>query len=116
LISSICLSLRLVVHFLDLPIIVVAITSGLRGIGYGIMLHISFVYIVKIVGRRYATSATMLLYLVVFIYTAAFDEINGLLIEYSGYKTFYLVNICISFIAIFIATIRLSKIRKRVLE
>lgn len=107
LVSSISLFLRMFVNYLYLPVPVVLALSGLRGIGYGIILHISFHYVVNLVGEKSATFGIMLCTLAQQIYIVIFNNINGNLIELYSYKAFYLVSSFIALITIIISIIRI---------
>lgn len=107
LVSSICLFTRMFINYLYLPVPVILALSALRGIGYAIILHVSFKYIVRIVGEKWATFGIMLCTLVQQIYVVIFNNVNGILIETYSYKVFYLIASAIAFIAIVIAVIRL---------
>lgn len=107
LLSAICLFVRMFVNYLYLPVPVILILSGLRGIGFGIILHISFHYVVKLVGEKWATFGIMLCTLVQQIYVVIFNNLNGRIIELYTYKVFYLIASIIAFITIILAAIRL---------
>ncbi len=107
LIASICLFLRMFINYLYLPVPIILVLSGLRGIGYAIVLHVSFKYIVKIVKESWATFAIMLCTLAQQIYIVLFNNINGVLIEKFSYKMFYLLASIIALCTIIIAIVRL---------
>lgn len=104
-ISALTLILRIIPCYLYSPLWLVIATSGLRGVGYGIMLHISYQYVVKLVGEDKATKGIMLCTLVYSILLFAFNNINGNLIEKLGYKSFYLINLITSVVLLIYAII-----------
>ena len=97
-VSAITLVLRLLSCYLYLPVWVVIVASGLRGIGYAIILHVSFEYVISLVGEDKATKGIMLCTLIYAILLFAFNNINGNLIETYGYKNYYLVNLIASIV------------------
>ncbi|MBP5407891.1 MAG: MFS transporter [Bacilli bacterium] len=100
LISCLCLLSRTLANYLYLHILVVVLISCLRGIGYAIVLHICYAYIIKILGEKLATKAVMFITLVYAIYQFAFNNIGGIIIDDYSYKLFYLINIIIVSITI----------------
>ena len=97
-ISALSLVLRVLVCYLYLPVWLVIASSGLRGIGYAIILHVSFEYVISLVGEDKATKGIMLCTLIYSIFLFAFNNINGNLIEIYGYKNFYLINLIASIV------------------
>ncbi|MBO4623154.1 MAG: MFS transporter [Bacilli bacterium] len=97
-ISAISLVIRLLVCYLYAPVWLVIVSSGLRGIGYGIILHVSYQYVIDLVGEDKATKGIMLCTLVYSILLFAFNNINGNLIEAYGYKNYYLINLIASIV------------------
>ena len=95
-ISAISLVIRLLVCYLYAPVWLVITSSGLRGIGYGIILHVSYQYVIDLVGEDKATKGIMLCTLIYSILLFAFNNINGNLIEAYGYKNYYLINLIAS--------------------
>ena len=91
-ISAFTLAIRILVCYLYAPVWLVIATSGLRGIGYGIMLHVSYQYIIDLVGEDKATKGIMLCTLVYAILWFIFNNVNGNLIEAYGYKSYFLIN------------------------
>ena len=92
-ISAASLVIRVLVCYLYAPVWLVIVSSGLRGIGYGIILHISYQYVIDLVGEDKATKGIMLCTLVYSILLFIFNNLNGNLIEAYGYKKFYLINL-----------------------
>ena len=97
-ISAISLVIRLLVCYLYAPVWLVIASSGLRGIGYGIILHVSYQYVIDLVGEDKATKGIMLCTLIYSILLFAFNNINGNLIEAYGYKNYYLINLIASIV------------------
>ena len=97
-ISALSLVIRIITCYLYLPVWVVIAASGLRGIGYGIILHVSYEYVISLVGEDKATKGIMLCTLIYSILLFAFNNINGNLIEIYGYKDFYLINLIASIV------------------
>ena len=91
-ISCLSLSTRLLCNCLYLPVPVIIIISGFRGIGYAILLHISFQYVINIVGNKNGTFAIMMMTLFSQLLIALFENINGTIIEKHSYKVFYFIN------------------------
>ncbi len=94
-ISSICLFLRLFVCYLYAPILVVIILAGLRGVGYGILLHVSYPYIINLLGEKNGTNGVMLASLVHGAFVLTFNNVGGIIIENNGYQLFYFINVII---------------------
>ena len=97
-ISALSLVIRLLVCYLYAPVWLVIASSGLRGIGYGIILHVSYQYVIDLVGEDKATKGIMLCTLIYSILLFAFNNVNGNLIEAYGYKNYYLINLIASII------------------
>lgn len=91
-ISSAFLFIRLFVCYLNAPIWLVIATTGLRGAGYAIMLHVSYRYIIDLVGERLAQLGIMVCTLFYFIFIFILNNVNGILIENYGYTLFYLLG------------------------
>lgn len=90
--SSIMLFIRLFVCFLNAPIMVVIILTGLRGAGYAIMLHVSFKYVIDLVGEKLGQLGIMVCTLFYAIFVFILNNLNGVLIENYGYRLFYLLG------------------------
>ena len=97
-ISALSLVLRIITCYLYAPVWLVILSSALRGIGYGIILHVSFEYVISLVCEDKATKGIMLCTLVYSILLFVFNNINGNLIEIYGYKQFYLINLIASIV------------------
>lgn len=97
-VSSLSLVLRLIPCYLYAPVWLVIASSGLRGIGYAIILHVSYQYVVDLLGEKRATIGIMLCTLIYSILLFAFNNANGHLIESFGYKSFYLISLIASLV------------------
>ena len=106
LISAFCLVTRSLCNYLYLPVIVVILITALRGIGYAIVLHTSFIYVVKIVGSEKGTFAIMLMTLINSLFVAIFENVNGNIIENHSFKDFYLFTTIIALIILVYAFVR----------
>ena len=105
-ISSFSLAIRLLCNCLYLPVIVIIIVSSLRGIGYAILLHVSFQYVVNIVGKKKGTFAIMMMTLFSQLLIALFENVNGFIIEKHSYKLFYFVNFILAIAIVIFSIIR----------
>lgn len=92
-IASLATVLRIIPCYFDAPIWVVISVSGLRGVGYAIMLNVSYQYVVDLLGEDKATKGIMLATLIYSISLFAFDNLNGQLIENYSYNMFFLFNL-----------------------
>ena len=99
-IASITLVLRIIPCYLYAPVWVVIAASGLRGIGYAIILHVSYQYVVDLLGEAKATKGIMLATLIYSIMLFTFNNVNGILIEKYSYETFYLINLIASLVLV----------------
>lgn len=90
-ISCVSLVARIIPCLLDAPVWIVIVLAGLRGIGYAILLHVSYQYVVSLLGEDKATKGIMLATLIYSILLFIFNNINGILIEKYNYKTFYAI-------------------------
>lgn len=97
-VSALSLVLRLLPCFLYAPVWLVILSSGLRGVGYAIILHVSYQYVIDLVGEDKATKGIMLCTLIYSILLFAFNNLNGNLIENLGYQKFYLINLIASIV------------------
>ena len=107
LIYALLTSIRLLVDFLYLPVVVVILFSAFRGIANGIILFGSFHYIIKLVGAKSVTMAYMMMVFLQSIYVAIFNNINGNIIEDSSYQTFYFVVLIISLFILVLSIFRI---------
>jgi MFS family permease len=107
LIASISLFLMMFSNYLYLPIPICLILSAFRGLSYGLILHVSYAYIIRIIGEKWATFGIMLCTLFMQIYVVIFNNINGNLIERFSYKAFYFSASIIALLAFIIALARL---------
>ena len=115
-ISAISLVIRLLVCYLYAPVWLVIVSSGLRGIGYGIILHVSYQYVIDLVGEDKATKGIMLCTLIYSILLFAFNNINGNLIEIYGYKNYYLINLIASIVLLIYSSLIPLFNKKRIKE
>ena len=90
-ISSLCLLARIIPNYLYMNIYAIIVLSALRGIGYAIILHTSYAYVIKILGERLSTRGTMIMMLFYSLFVFSFNNIFGLIIEKHSYKTFYFI-------------------------
>ena len=90
-ISSLCLLARIIPNYLYINIYAIIALSALRGIGYAIILHTSYAYVIKILGERLSTHGTMIMMLFYSLFVFLFNNIFGHIIENFSYKAFYLV-------------------------
>jgi len=90
-ISSLCLLARIIPNYLYINIYAIIALSALRGIGYAIILHTSYAYVIKILGERLSTHGTMIMMLFYSLSVFLFNNIFGHIIENFSYKAFYLV-------------------------
>lgn len=97
-IASICLVVRLFICYIDAPIWLVIASSGLRGVGFAIMLHVSYQYVVSLVGEELSTSGIMLCTLLYSVLLFILNNANGQLIDMAGYNTYFLINVIIAVI------------------
>ena len=97
-ISSVSLVIRILICYLYAPVWLVIASSGLRGLGYGIILHVSYQYVIDLVGEDKATKGIMLCTLVYAILLFVFNNVNGNIIEAYGYKNYYLINFVASIV------------------
>lgn len=93
--------IRYVVNGLYLPILLVLVVAGLRGVTYSILLHIAFEHVLKLVGTKNSTFGVMFMILCYSIFIFIFNNVNGQLIQLStSYKPFYLLMISFSGLAV----------------
>lgn len=106
-IASFLLGCRMLINGMYASLPVVIALSGLRGITYAILLHVSFQTVFKIVKEKYATTGIMLITLGQSIFVLIFNNVNGNLIEKTNtYKYYYLLMFMFSIIALVLAIIR----------
>lgn len=105
--ASFLLGCRMLINGMYASLPVVIVSSGLRGVTYAILLHVSFQTVLKIVKEQYATTGIMLITLGQSIFVLIFNNVNGHLIEKTNtYKYYYLLMFIFSIIALFLAIIR----------
>lgn len=90
-IAVMSLAIMSLVNASSLPPIVLIIFSGLRGVSWGIILHISNKIIVQFVGIKNATLGTMLLDLAYSVIVIICNTSGGYIIEATTYQVFYLI-------------------------
>ncbi|MBQ9449441.1 MAG: MFS transporter [Acholeplasmatales bacterium] len=98
--ASLTLIIRIIPCYFDAPVWVIISLSAFRGIGYAIILHVCFQNITKALGEEKATKGIMLATLLYSILLFTFNNVNGILIESFGYKTFHLVNLIASILLV----------------
>lgn len=117
LVAATCLFSRLFVNFTYAPIPVIFAFTAFRGLGWALILHISFQYVVQIVGEKAGTFAIMMMTLCQSIYVAIFNNVDGIIIERTGtYQIFYLIMSVIAGCVVALGVFRLihyHKINKR---
>ena len=91
LISSLCLLARIIPNYLYVNIYAIVALSALRGIGYAIILHTSYAYVIKILGERLSTRGTMIMMLFYSLFVFLSNNVFGIIIEKYSYKLFYLI-------------------------
>ena len=91
LISSLCLLARIIPNYLYVNIYAIIVLSALRGIGYAIILHTSYAYVIKILGERLSTRGTMIMMLFYSLFVFLSNNVFGIIIEKYSYKLFYLI-------------------------
>lgn len=106
LIAALSLVLRIIPCYFEWPVWSIIAISGLRGVGYAIMLHVSFKYVIGLLGTDKATKGIMLATLLYSVLLFLFNNGNGFIIEKYSYNTFFLVNLIASiFLVIYIGVI-----------
>ena len=107
--GTLSLLIRLMVNYFYLPLPYVIALSGLRGVTYACILHVAYQNVVDIVGENKATLAIMIMTLMYAIYVFAFNNVNGNIIEVYSYKTFYLINVVITFLVLCLSFLLFKK-------
>lgn len=96
LISCLCLSIRTFVNYSSLPVLVIVSSSMFRGIGYGILLYVSFPLVIKMVGEKASTFAIMGMSLFQAILVGTIDNLGGKIIDNYSFKLFYFIALIAS--------------------
>lgn len=116
-IGAFCLCVRFLINGLYAPIWAVVIASGLRGVTYAIILHVSFQLVVKILGNNKATGGIMLITLCQAIFVFIFNNVDGNLIEAtSSYMSYYFLMFGFGVLTFVLAIIRYFTIRPKELN
>lgn len=104
---------RQIINYLNAPIIIVIIASGFRGLAWAIILHISYKYVVDLLGDELGTVGIMTMTLFQSLLIFILNNVDGILIEkYQSYKPFYMLMIILALIACIIQITRMFWIRK----
>lgn len=112
LIATIAFIIRMAVNYLALPLSLTIVVCGLRGVTYGLLLHTTYTYIIKIAGKKNATISIMFMTMLKCAYMGLGDNIFGTIIEKFSYKTFYFVVLIIGVLALVLALYRLINYSK----
>ena len=112
LIAAVVLTLRQVVHFINAPVLLIMIVSAARGFSWSIIIYFAYVYVVEILGERLGTIGIMAMTFVHSLLLVLLNNVNGVLIEKSGYSTFYLLMIVLGSLAIVVQIIRMITLKK----
>ena len=113
LICCIILFCRQLVNVLPLPPIAIAIGAGFRGLFYGFFLHVAYVYVEHLVGKRLATIGIMTMMLGEAILLFALENLDGIIIHQFGFRPFYLLMMGLAIIAIICQCIRMIRIKAK---
>ena len=111
-IAAISLIIRMIANYLYLPLVLIIILSGLRGVAYACILHVSYQRVINILGENKATLGIMIMTLLYATYVFAFNNINGYVITNYSYQTFYIVNAFIAFLIIIMSLFLFKKPKK----
>ncbi len=104
---------RQIINYSNAPIVFVIIASGFRGISWAIILHISYKYVVDLLGDALGTVGIMTMTLFQSLLIFVLNNVDGTLIEvYHSYKPFYMLMIVLSITAVIIQIIRIMITRK----
>ena len=104
---------RQIVNYLNAPIALVIIASGFRGISWAIILHISYKYVVDLLGDNLGTVGIMTMTLFQSLLIFILNNVDGMLIEtYQSYKPFYMLMIVLATVAVVIQFIRTIIMKK----
>lgn len=104
---------RQIINYMNAPIYLVIIASGFRGISWAIILHISYKYVVDLLGDNLGTVGIMTMTLFQSLLIFVLNNVDGTLIEkYNSYKPFYMLMIVLSILACLIQLIRIFFAKK----
>ena len=105
---------RQIVNYLNAPIAIVIIASGFRGISWAIILHISYKYVVDLLGEKLGTIGIMTMTLFQSLLIFILNNVDGTLIErYQSYKPFYMLMIVLAILACIIQIFRLMVYKRK---
>ena len=113
-IASILYTTRMFVFYLNIDLTTIIIITSFKGIVNGIINSIMFPYLIKLVGLKLATTATLIFNTVHSIYIALGNNIFGNIIEKYGYSNLYLIGFIISLIALTFSFINYISNKKRI--
>lgn len=113
-IASILYTTRMFVFYLNIDLTTIIIITSFKGIVNGIINSIMFPYLIKLVGPKLATTATLIFNTVHSIYIALGNNIFGNIIEKYGYSNLYLIGFIISLIALTFSFINYISNKKRI--
>lgn len=100
LVSCLCLSIRTFINYSSLPVLVIVACSMFRGIGYGILLYVSFPLVIKMVGEKASTFAIMGMSLFQAILVGTIDNLGGKIIDNYSFKLFYFLALIVSLLIV----------------
>jgi PPP family 3-phenylpropionic acid transporter len=105
---------RQTVNYLNAPIAIVIIASGFRGISWAIILHISYKYVVDLLGEKLGTIGIMTMTLFQSLLIFILNNVDGTLIErYQSYQPFYMLMIVLAILACIIQIFRLMVYKRK---
>jgi hypothetical protein len=105
---------RQTVNYLNAPIVIVIIASGFRGISWAIILHISYKYVVDLLGEKLGTIGIMTMTLFQSLLIFILNNVDGTLIErYQSYQPFYMLMIVLAILACIIQIFRLMVYKRK---
>ena len=111
--ATIFMLTRQIINYLNAPIAIVIIASGFRGISWAIILHISYKYVIDLLGDNLGTVGIMTMSLFQALLVFILNNVDGRLIDtYKSYKPFYMLMIVLALIACFIQLLRMVLIKK----
>ena len=111
--ATIFMLTRQIINYLNAPIFLVIIASGFRGLSWAIILHISYKYVVDLLGDDLGTIGIMTMTLFQSLIIFVLNNVDGTIIEkYQSYKPFYMLMIILAGVSCIIQLIRLFLTRK----
>ncbi len=112
--ATLFMLIRQIVNYLNAPIAIVIIASGFRGISWAIILHISYKYVVDLLGEKLGTIGIMTMTLFQSLLIFILNNVDGTLIErYQSYKPFYMLMIVLAILACIIQIFRLMVYKRK---